>query len=128
MDKCLAICQTLAMSNLKFTSTLSLGKDKFNFSNKELVESSWKMKKKSPSQQRREEKRKFKHFEMKVAEKVAESDVGKGNEKVCKEVSGKETETHLYAGKAPDVKAANEIDLSKESHTEEVEANWNIPK
>ena len=59
MDKCLAICQTLAMSNLKFTSTLSLGKD--NFSNKELVECSWKMKKKSPSQQRREEKRKFKH-------------------------------------------------------------------
>ena len=38
MDKCLAFCQTLAMSNLKFTSTLSLGKDNFNFSNKELGE------------------------------------------------------------------------------------------
>ena len=56
MDKCLAFCQTLAMSNQKFTFSLSLGKDNFNFSNKELVESSWKMKKKSPSQQRREEK------------------------------------------------------------------------
>ena len=86
------------------------------------------MNKKSPSQQRREEKRKFEQSKIKVVEKVAESDVSKGNEKVCKEVSWKETEISLYAGKAPDVKAANEIDLSKESHTEQVEANWNIPK
>ena len=57
--------------------SLSLGKEKFNFSNKELVESSWK----SPSQQRREEKRKLEHPKIKVAEKGAESDVGKGNEK-----------------------------------------------
>ena len=84
------------------------------------------MNKKSPSQQRREEKRKFEHSKMKVVEKVAESDVSKGNEKVCKEVSGKEAETSLYAGKAPDVKAAKEIDLSKESHTEEVEAEKTV--
>ena len=102
--------------------SLSLGKDKFNFSNKELVESSWK----SPSQQRREEKRKLEHPKIKVAEKGAESDVGKGNTKVCKEVSGKETKTSFYAGKAPDVKAAKEIDLSKESHTEEVEAEKTV--
>ena len=49
--------------------SLSLGKDKFNFSNKELVESSWK----SPSQQRREEKRMLEHPKIKVAEKGAES-------------------------------------------------------
>ena len=96
--------------------SLSLGKDKFNFSNKELVESSWKMKKKSPSQQRREEKRKLERSKIKVAEKVAESDIGDGNEKVCKEVSGKETETSLNAEKSPDVKTA------EESHTKEVEA------
>ena len=63
---------------------------------------------------------------MKVAEQVAESDIGNGNEKVCKEVSGKEAEASLYAGKAPDVKAAKEIDLSKESHTEEVEAEKTV--
>ena len=32
----------------------------------------------------------------------------------------------LYAGKAPDVKAAKEIDLSKESHTEAVEAEKTV--
>ena len=34
------------------------------------------------------------------------------------QVSGIETETSLYAEKASDVKAAEEIDLSIESHTE----------
>ena len=53
------------------------------------------------------------HPQIKVAEKGAESDVGKGNEKVCKEFSRKETKTSFNAGKAPDVKAAKEIDLSK---------------
>ena len=37
------------------------------------------------------------------------------------QVSGIETETSLYAEKASDVKAAEEVDLSIESHTEEVE-------
>ena len=76
--------------------SLSLGKDKFNFSNKELVESSWKMKKKSPSQQRREERRKLERTKKKVAEKVTESDVVKVNKKVCKVVSEEETESSLY--------------------------------
>ena len=119
MDKCVAFCQTLVMSDQKFTFSLSLGKDNFNFSNKELVESSWKMNKKSPSQKRSGGKRKLERSKMKVAERVTESNI-EVNEKVCKEVSGKETETSLYAEKASDVKAAEEVDLSIESHTEEV--------
>ena len=74
MDKCLAFCQTLAMSNQKFTFSLSIGKDSFNFSNKELVESSWKMKKKSP---RRAEKHKMERSKKQDAEKVTEIDVVK---------------------------------------------------
>ena len=97
MDKCLAFCQTLAMSNHKFTFSLSLGKDNFNFSNKELVESSWKMKKKSPSQKRREEKRKIERTRKKVAERVTDGDVIKPSEKVSKEVSEKETETEPHS-------------------------------
>ena len=96
MDKCLAFCQTLAMSIQRFTVSLSLGKDNFNFSNKELVESSWKMKKKSPSQKRREEKRKMERNKMKVAEKVTESDIGNVNDKVYKIVFKEETEVSLY--------------------------------
>ena len=83
MDKCLAFCQTLAMSNQKFTFSLSLGKDSLNFSNKELVESSWKLKKKSPSQKRREEKRKLERSKKPVADKVTQVDVSKVNERVC---------------------------------------------
>ena len=58
MDKCLAFCQALATSNQKFTFSLTIGKDSFSFDNKELVSSSWQKKKKSPSQLRREAKRK----------------------------------------------------------------------
>ena len=83
MDKCLAFCQTLAMSNQKFTFSLSLGKHSFNFSKKELVESSWKLKKKSPSQKRREEKRKLERSKKQVAEKITQVDVSKVNESVC---------------------------------------------
>merc|ERR1719260_498109 len=57
MDKCLAFCQALATSNQKFTFSLTIGKDSFSFENKELVSSSWQKKKKSPSQLRREAKR-----------------------------------------------------------------------
>ena len=56
MEKCLVFCQELVMSNHKFSFNISIGKDNFNFDNKELVSSSWK-KKKSPSQVRREAKR-----------------------------------------------------------------------
>ena len=56
VEKCLAFCQELVESNNKFTFNLSLGKDAFIFENKELVNSSC-IKKKSPSQLRREKKR-----------------------------------------------------------------------
>ena len=50
------------MSNQKFTFSLTIGKDSFSFDNKELVSSSWqKKKKKSPSQLRREAKRREEH-------------------------------------------------------------------
>ena len=56
VDKCLAFCQTLAMSGQKFTFSLCIGKDNFSFNNKELAPSSC-VKKKSPSQIRREQRR-----------------------------------------------------------------------
>ena len=63
VDKCLAFCQSLAMSGQKFSFTLSIGKDNFSFSNnKELDSSSCVKKKKSPSQIRREQRRKEKRI------------------------------------------------------------------
>ena len=58
VNKCLAFCQGLVSLGQHFSFNLSLGKNHFNFDNKELVKSSWMKKKKSPSQLRREEKRK----------------------------------------------------------------------
>ena len=59
-EKCLAFCQALTSSNQKFSLSLSIGQDNFNFCNKDLVTSSvLKKKKKSPSQIRREAKRKL---------------------------------------------------------------------
>ena len=58
LEKCLAFCQGLVETNTKFSLNLSLGMDVFNFNNKELDNSSWKKKKKSPSQLRREKRRK----------------------------------------------------------------------
>ena len=59
VDKCLAFCQALVSSNQKFTFTLSIGKETFKFDNKELVASSCgkTLKRKSPSQIRREDRR-----------------------------------------------------------------------
>ena len=77
VDKCLAFCQSLAMSGQKFSFTLSIGKDNFSFNNKELGSSSCvKRKKKSPSQVRREQRRKEERSLKKAAEateKVAEA-------------------------------------------------------
>ena len=58
LEKCLAFFQGLVETNTKFSFNLSLGKDVFDFNNKELDNSSWKKKKKSPSQIRREKRRK----------------------------------------------------------------------
>ena len=72
IDKCLAFCQALVSSNQKFTFTLSIGKETFKFDNKELVASSCgKNKKKSPSQVRREERRREAR-KLKTAEQVVE--------------------------------------------------------
>ena len=57
VDKCLAFCQTLATSNMQFKFNLSFGQDIFNFEIKELAKSSCIKKKKTPSQIRREERR-----------------------------------------------------------------------
>ena len=56
IDKCLAFCQALVSSNQKFTFSLSIGKETFKFDNKKLVASCCgkTLKKKSPSQIRRE--------------------------------------------------------------------------
>ena len=56
-EKCLAFFQELVRSNHKFSFNLSVGKDNFVFNNKELAQSSWKRKTKSPSQIRRETRR-----------------------------------------------------------------------
>ena len=75
IDKCLALCQMLAMSGQKFTLTLSIGNDNFSFNNKELASSSC-AKKKSPSQIRREKRRReertVKNAAAKSTAKVAE--------------------------------------------------------
>ena len=90
MDKCLAFCQALITSDQKFTLNLSIGNDKLFFSNKEL-ESSWKKKKKSPSQLRREKNRKMKR-QKEATDKVA----GDG----ASEAAAKEAEDNSTAGKA----------------------------
>ena len=69
VDKCLAFCQSLAMSGKKFSFSLSIGEDNFSFNNKELESSSCLKKKKSPSQIRREQRRK----EERTLKKAAES-------------------------------------------------------
>ena len=72
IDKCLAFCQALVSSNQKFTFTLSIGKDTFKFENKELAASSCiGKKKKSPSQIRREARRREAR-KLKTTEEVAE--------------------------------------------------------
>ena len=71
-DKCLAFCQALTSSNHKFSLSLSIGKDHFNFCNKDLLSSSLvKKKKKSPSQMRREAKRKHERLEKATSEVTA---------------------------------------------------------
>ena len=78
VDKCLEFCKTLAMSNHKFSFHISIGNDRFNFSNKEQVQSSW-QKKKSPSQVRREMRRKEDHQRQKATEKVTDNDDKQSN-------------------------------------------------
>ena len=55
--KCKAVCQALMNNNKTFSLNISMNNDNFNFVNKEVPKRSWKMKKKGPSQVRREERR-----------------------------------------------------------------------
>ena len=57
VEKCLAFCQALSNNNQPFSLSLKIGSDTFNFHSKDLVKSSCVKKKKSPSQLRREKKR-----------------------------------------------------------------------
>ena len=57
VEKCLAFCRALSNNNQPFSLSLKIGSDTFNFLSKELVKSSGVKKKKSPSQLRREKKR-----------------------------------------------------------------------
>ena len=74
VEKCLAFCQALVSTNKTFSFNLSISKDSFNFTNKELQTSSCRVKKKSPSQIRREERRKNEreHKKSKVTVEVAD--------------------------------------------------------
>ena len=101
MDKCLAFCQSLIQSDQKFTLSLAIGKDKLFFSNKEL-ESSWK-KKKSPSQVRREERRK-RERQSKPTEEVA------GDAAVEITVKTTECSTAAVQAKVPSVIICEECD------------------
>ena len=71
MDNCLAFCRVLSKSNQKVSLNLTIGKDNFIFDNKELATNSWKKKKKSPSQLRRESKCREER-DKKVAEEVTD--------------------------------------------------------
>ena len=74
VDKCLDFCNGLVKSNKQFSFNLSLGKDiNFNFQHKEPANGSWTRKKKSPSQLRREAKRKSARDKAEVTEIVTEN-------------------------------------------------------
>ena len=57
VEKCLACCQALVTTNQTFSFNLTISKDNFKFDNKELQGSYCRGKKKSPSQVRREDRR-----------------------------------------------------------------------
>ena len=78
VEKCLAFCQALSSSNHLFSFNLKIGSDSFNFDLKELAKSSCVKKKKSPSQMRREMKRRD---ERKRAATKAEEDIAKVSDK-----------------------------------------------
>ena len=74
VEKCLAFCQALSGNNKLFSFSLKIGSDNFNFELKELAKSSCIKKKKSPSQLRREMRRREdrKRATTKTKEDIAE--------------------------------------------------------
>ena len=79
VEKCLAFCQTLVSSKQQFKITLYFGQDVFNFETKVLSTSICHVKKKTPSQVRREERRRQTFYMKKQTEKVVDV-----NEKIAK--------------------------------------------
>ena len=108
MDKCLAFCQALVLSGQKFTLNLSFGDDKLFFSNKEL-KSSWK-KKKSPSQVRREEKRK-RNRDNKATEEVTVNDADEAS--VANSTAAKAESPAVISCEECDYKATTEKGLKQ---------------
>ena len=64
IEKCLAFCQALSAGNKLFSFGFKIGSDTFNFELKELVKGSCSKKNKSPSQLRRELRRREKNGQL----------------------------------------------------------------
>ena len=77
VQECLAFCQALSADNKLFSFALKIGSDTFNFELKELVKGSCSKKKKSPSQLRRELRRRE---ERKQAATKTEEDIAQVSE------------------------------------------------
>ena len=58
LEKCLAFCYVLVETNAEFSFNIPMGKDAFNFNNKELDKSFWNKNKKCLGQLRRKRRRK----------------------------------------------------------------------
>ena len=90
IDKCLAFCQELVNNNAHFSFNLSISKDNnFNFKNNESEKTHGIKKKKSPSQIRREKRRRDERLvkkpnadTVKVSENVSVSKSDKGKNKI----------------------------------------------
>ena len=91
VEKCLAFCQALVTTNQTFSFNLTISKDNFNFTNKELQGSSCRGKKKSPSQVRREDRRRKEREKIQsdVTENVAENSVSEISDYSCNQCEEK---------------------------------------
>ena len=91
VEKCLAFCQALVTTNQTFSFNLTISKDNFNFTNKELQGSSCRGKKKSPSQVRSEDRRRKEREKIQcdVTENVAENSVPEISDYTCNQCEEK---------------------------------------
>ena len=99
VDKCLAFCQVLVSSNQRFNFNLSIDKAIFNFDNKELVDSSCIKKKKSPSQLRRETRRREERKQNVTKKDTADVSEYVYNCNMCETVSKSEQGLKIHIGK-----------------------------
>ena len=110
MEKCLAFCQGLVTSKQQFNFKLSLGKDSFDFNNKELANSSCRKKNKSPCQTRREERRRLERSQLVPKDATVKvTGVGKSNDFKCSNCDmefGTEKGLKIHIGRAHKVPEA----------------------